>query len=45
MEEEAKGEKEEEGKEEEAKEIAPVRELLPAKCPMLFNQTCEESGR
>ena len=35
MEEEAKGEKEEERKEE--NEAAPARELLPAKCPMLFN--------
>ena len=37
MEEEAKGEKEEERIEEEEKEAAPARELLPAKCPMLFN--------
>lgn len=37
MEAEAKGEKEEEGKGEEEKQAAPARELLPEKCPMLFN--------
>lgn len=37
MEAEAKGEKEEEGKGEEEKQAAPARELLPEKCPTLFN--------